>query len=71
MISDHFKTGLYSTFSENELLKNLTWKGDYSITRAPHVIERHDFSGRGRQSDRVTYPKAPAKPFVLAFIGCD
>ena len=37
--NDHFKTDLYSAFSD-ELLKNWTWKGDYCITRASHVAER-------------------------------
>ena len=39
LINDHFKTDLYSAFSD-ELLKNWTWKGDYFITRASHVAER-------------------------------
>ena len=39
LINDHFKTDLYSAFSD-ELLKNWTWKGDYCITRASHVAER-------------------------------
>ena len=39
LIKDHFKTDLYSEFSD-ELLKNWTWKGDYCITRASHVAER-------------------------------
>ena len=37
--NDHFKTDLYSAFSD-ELLKNWTWKGDFCITRATHVTER-------------------------------
>ena len=39
LINDHFKTDLYSAFSD-ELLKNWTLKGDYCITRASHVAER-------------------------------
>ena len=40
LINDHLKTDLYSAFSDNELLKNWTCKGDYCITRATHVTKR-------------------------------
>ena len=38
--NDLFKTDLYSAFSDPQLLKGWTWKGDYCITSAKHVSER-------------------------------